>query len=312
MPPTPWITFETSPSGNIVTCHEPPPSGSSLQETQASAIEDYSRPSFVTFVGRRSKAILLDKLLRAELAVPVHREVYLWSLPRQRGCAPLVVIDSGMQNSLSQHPSPTIAAAATPATSWSLPEVGNFNATLCGKVFFPFSSVICCFVSNIGGPRAVAKWLADLADAVAVRDLPTLPRILLVVETKSDTFDERIAANKATAHLKQALRTDCIPEHKSSLQNIREIEVLGLQSYKSTLLRARALKRRLLAMSEASMIERASDCTQFSYAHFHVLTRQALSQMSTDITAPFKFAGASRLVGFTTELLEACLTDFLN
>jgi hypothetical protein len=310
----PWITFETSPSGNTVTYHEPglvP----SLPEAHAGAVENSYRPSFVTFVGRRSKTILLDRLLGGDLSIPVHKEVHIWSLPRQSACAPLVVIDCGIQNSQSQPANPTAAKRATPGTSWSLPEIQNVNATLCGQVFSPFSSVICCFVSDLGGPKAVAKWLADFANAAAP-DLPTVPRILLVVETTSDTFDERIAADKATGQLQQALQTNnCIPESLRGCRNaygIGEIEVLGLQSSKSTSARARALKRRLLAMSEASMKERASDYTQFNYTHFQALTKQALSHISSDITTPFRFAGASRPRGFTTDLLEACLSDFLH
>jgi hypothetical protein len=147
---------------------------------------------------------------------------------------------------------------------------------------------------------------------VAARDLPTVPRILLVVETTSDTFDERIAANKATVHLQQALQTNnCSPENQLDHPKIGEIEVLGLQSCKSTAARARALKRRLLAMSEAAMRERASDFTQFNYAHFQALTKQALNQISNNITKPLRFASASRPRGFTTDLLETCLSDFL-
>jgi hypothetical protein len=157
--------------------------------------------------------------------------------------------------------------------------------------------VICCFVSDLGGPRAVANWLAELASAVAA----------------PDTFDERIAANKATVHLHQALQSnDCILDGSPSRLNIGEIEVLGLQSFKSTPACARALKRRLLAMSDVAMKERASDYTQFGYAHFQALTKQALSHISSDLTTPFRFAGASRPRGFTTDLLEACLTDFLH
>jgi hypothetical protein len=262
----PWITFETSPGGNTVTYHEPLPSEA---DASAIAIENGCRPSFVTFVGRRSKTTLLDRLLGGDVAIPVHKQVYLWSLPRQSGCTPLVVIDCGMQNSQSQPPNPAAATNSMAATSWSLPEIRNVNATLCGRVFSSFSSVICCFVSDLGGPKAVAKWLAELASGMAAPDLPTMPRILLVVETSSDTFDERIAANKATVHLHQALQSnDCIQEGSPSRLNIGEIEVLGLQLSKSTPARARALKRRLLAMSNVAIRERARDYTQFSYAHF--------------------------------------------
>ncbi|RII24876.1 hypothetical protein CUC08_Gglean005691 [Alternaria sp. MG1] len=216
-----------------------------------------------------------------------------------------------MQNSQSQPPNPSAARSATPATSWSLPEIRNVSATLCARVFSPFSSVICCFVSDLGGPKAVANWLADFADAATARDLPTVPRILLVVETTSDTFDESIATSKAIAHLQQASHTnDCVHENQLDHLNIGEIEVLGLQSYKSTAARARALKRRLLAMSEKSMKERAGKLTQFNHTHVQALTKRALGHISTKIDEPFQLANASRSKGFTTSLLEACLSDF--
>jgi hypothetical protein len=171
--------------------------------------------------------------------------------------------------------------------------------------------VICCFVSDLGGLKAVANWLADFADAATARDLPTVPRILLVVETTLDTFDESIATSKAIAHLQQASHTnDCVHENQLDHLNIGEIEVLGLQSYKSTAARARALKRRLLAMSEKSMKERAGKLTQFNHTHVQALTKRALGHISTKIDEPFQLANASRSKGFTTSLLEACLSDF--
>lgn len=86
--------------------------------------------------------------------------------------------------------------------------------------------------------------------------------------------------------------------------------MLGLQSYKSTAARARALKRRLLAMSEKSMKERAGKLTQFNYTYVQALTKRALGHISTKIDELFQLANALRSKGFTTSLLEACLSDF--
>ncbi|KAF1840101.1 FabD/lysophospholipase-like protein [Cucurbitaria berberidis CBS 394.84] len=310
MNPFPWISFETSPGENKLTYHE-----IAACDT-GSSLENNCRPSFVTFVGKRSKAILLDSLLGGDVSVPVHKEVYLWSSARLRsGCAPLLIIDCGIQNPHLHPPNPALAQSSRPATSWLISKAININTTLCGRIFSPFSSVICCFVSDLGGPKAVAKWLASQATTLTASGLPTVPRILLVVETTSDTFDERIAANKAAILLFQAMQNmrsyqDPLNIQRDIKRQFGEIEVLGLHASKSTGVRARALKRRVLAMSEASMQERANTFTQFSFKHFQTLTKQAIGSLSSD--ASFHFSSASRPHGFSTELLEACLVDFLS
>ncbi|KAF2849419.1 FabD/lysophospholipase-like protein [Plenodomus tracheiphilus IPT5] len=303
----PWLTFVTSPAGNTLTYHEP------LTDP---ALEVGCKPSIVTFVGRRSKTTLLNQMLGDTVSVPVHKDVFLWSSPQSRslgGCAPLLVIDCGVQNSDRQPLNPAYSDPTRAQESWPMPGISNFNAALCGRIFLPFSSVLCCFVSDLGGPKAAARWLADLSMAPKSSYLPLLPRVLLIVETTSDTFDEMVAAKKFRVHLEKAMRWDkAEAEHDIRRPFAGSIEVLGLHSCKSNVLRARAFKRRLIAMCDASTRERASLFVQFSYTHFLSLTKQMIARFSSNDTSPFQLAKASRAHGFSTSLLESCLTDFLQ
>jgi hypothetical protein len=310
----PWLTLTTSPGGNTLTCHEPP------LHLQNTTVESCSKPSYITIVGKRSKSALLDQMLGDAASVPVHRDVYLWSSPQMRtgAGAPLVIIDCGVQNSNLQPADYALINGTQTSKSLPIPFTESINAMLCGKVFSPFSSVLCCVVSDLGGPKAVAKWLARQATLPKTSDLSTVPRVLLVVETTSETFDERIAAQKATSLLLEAMQrikaylpNSCDAE-RDIRQHFGEIEVIGLQSSRSASVQARRLKNRLLSMSDASMQERANMSTQFSYSHFQVLSKSLICNMSSTSTSPFYFAEASRPIGYSVEYAQSCLTDFLQ
>lgn len=140
-----------------------------------------------------------------------------------------------------------------------------------------------------------------------------LPRILLVMETTSESFDEKVAANKATTLLTKALQEakEYQSHHQDAKRLIGKPEVLGLRSYQSISIRARALKRRLLAISENALQERIKRHARFSFAHFQALSKQALSCLGGETFSHFRLATLSRPQGFSTDLLEGCLADFL-
>jgi len=305
----PWLTFVTSPGGNTLTYHEPP-----LSQLDP-ALRNDCKPSIVTFVGRRSKTVLLNQMLGDTVTVPVHRDVFLWSSPRLRtlgGCAPLLVIDCGVQNSKVQPLNPALSDPTRAQTSWTVPKISNFNAALCGRVFSPFSNVLCCFVNDLGGPKAVSRWLADLSAVPRSSDLPLVPRVLLIVETTSDTFDETVAAHRFVAHVEDAIRSYGKDAEQYTTRPFEgSMEVLGLHSSKSNAHRAQTLKRRLVAMCDMSTRERASTLTQFSCGHFLSLTKQMMACFSNN-TNDFQLASATRARGFSTSLLESCLVDFLQ
>jgi hypothetical protein len=303
---TPWITFETSPGGSTVTQHEP-------CFVALDAIADGRTPSFVTLVGKRSKSTLLEQLLGNGAAIATHKDVYLRTSPKlTHNSTPMVVVDCGIASSQPQNPGAVVSPASS-STQWSLPITRDVTADFCSRILAPFASVICCFVTDLGGPRATARWLARQIHATPTHDLAATPRLLLVVETSSDAFDESIAVNKARDLLLAAIQggshepgLDYINKHFSS------IEVLGIHSHRSIAVRSRALKRRLQGMSEAAMSDRLAASAQFDLVHFKTLTRRALDHWCSQKSAPFRFSLASRPLGFTSTNFKHCLQDFLG
>lgn len=303
---TPWITFETSPGGSTVTQNE-------ICFEALDAISSNSTPTFVTLVGKRSKSSLLDRLLGNGTATSPHRDIYLRTSPQlTHNSTPMVVLDCGIASAQPTIPG-TVVLPPSSSTQWSLPITRDITASFCSRILAPFTSVFCCFVTDLGGPRATAKWLARQMNATPTHDLGASPRLLLVMETSSDAFDESIAVNKAKALLLAAIQNgsknrdlDYINRHFSS------IEVLGIQSRRSIAVRARKLKRRLQGMSDAAVYDRVASSAQFSLSHFVTLTKRALDHWSSHGSAPFRFSLASRPLGFTNESFDHCLQDFLS
>lgn len=306
----PWITLR----GKTVTLHEPTTSNS------LNAISPDSKPSYIAFVGRLSKTILLDELLGGPAhtgILPVHKDIYLRSSPKL--CAartPLVIIDSGVQG---RRPPDSYTRTMTNETSWTLvTETNNYNAMLCARVFSVFSSIICYFVQDLGGLTAVAAWLAEQI-TLTFSQSQTQPRILLVLSTTSDTFDETNAADRVTQLVMKALQQ--VSQHGNSASAQRQapphfagLEVVALRSDNSNAAQAKVLRHRLIAMSEVSMQERESAHALFSFRHFLELSKKLLGLACSDPgqSQMLNLAHASRSCGFSIGLLEHCLTDFLE
>ncbi|KAJ5035237.1 acyl transferase/acyl hydrolase/lysophospholipase [Bipolaris maydis] len=306
MDAVPWITYDTSCRGNTLTHHEP------CQHIIENVKSD-TKPSYITLLGKRSKAVLLAHLLGKAADVPVHKQVYLWCSPRLRsGTTPIVVIDCNIQNTNAPDPNPI--RQTRNATVLTISNTNNIGATLCGNIFSLFSSVVCCFVDDFGGLAAVADWLAEQLVAMPASDLRTVPRILLVMEISSDSFDESIAANKAKSLIINALegKKGYLNAQRDIKLRLGEINVLGLRSSKSTAVCARSLKRRLLALSQTAMRERANSHIQFSFSHFRNISLEILRWLCGDCPKPFSLVDATRPLGFSCDLLQHCIEDFLK
>lgn len=312
MDDSPWITLR----GNNVTLHEP------IIDASNAVLPD-SKPSYVVFVGKLSKTILLDELFggpRHTGSLPVHRDVYLRSSPKLRADrTPLVIIDSGVQG---RRPPDSGIRTVTKETSWTfLTDTNDYNATLCARVFSVFSSVICYFVHDLGGLKATAARLAKevILNDTMTSDSQARPRVLLVLPTSSDSFQEIVAAHKVTKLVTKALRLagqygDSAVAQQQVHRHFAGLEVIALQSNKSSAVQAKALRHRLLAMSQASMQERASTFALFNFRHFLDLSKKLLGLVCSDPgrTQTLSLAHASRSCGFSTSLLEHCLTDLLQ
>lgn len=314
MDASPWITLRE----NNVTFHEP-------MKLSSDVVSSDRKPSYIVFVGKMTKTILLDELLggsRHTGSLPVHKDVYLRSSPNLRtDRSSLIIIDSGLQS--WRPPLPCTSTPVARETSWPLlSDRSKFTTLMCASVFTIFSSVMCYFVRDLGGLAATA---ARLAEQITMA-LPSMsvtrsrPRILLVLPASADTIDENIAARKVLRLIAQVLKQTGQRSNSTSAQSqihshFAGLEVVTLQSDETNAAQAEALKCRLLAMSKASMQERESAHTNFSFHHFLDLSKKLLglvcSNSRENQPEAFNLVRASRPCGFSTDLLEHCLTDFL-
>lgn len=255
----PWITLRE----NNVTFHEPTKVPSDL-------VSPVSRPSYVVFVGKMTKTILLDELLggsRHTDSLPVHKDTYVRSSPDLRtDRSPLVIIDSGLQS--WRPPLPFTSIPVTRETSWPLlTDRSRFTTLLCASIFSIFSSVVCYFMQDLGGLAATAARLAEQITLAEPSGSVTRSRsrILLVLPASSNATDEPSAAREVLQLIVKALkRTGQRGKSVSPQSLIRShfagLEVVTLHSDETSAAQAQVLRCRLLAMLEASMQERV-----FSY-----------------------------------------------
>lgn len=311
----PWITLRE----NNVVFHEPTKVPSDL-------VSPVSRPSYIVFVGKMTKTILLDELLRGPRhtsSLPVHKDTYLRSSPDLRtDRSPLVIIDSGLQS--WRPPLPYTSTPVARETSWPLlNDRSRFTTLLCASVFSIFSSVMCYFVQDLGGLAATAARLAEQIELAEPSRSVTRsrPRILLVLPASSNATDEPSAAREVLQLIVKALETTGQRGRSVSPQSLIRshfagLEVVTLHSNETNAAQARVLRRRLLATSEASMQERESAHTNFRFHHFLDLSKKLLSLVcgssGKEQPEPLDLVHASRPYGFSIELLEHCLTDFLD
>jgi hypothetical protein len=298
----PWITFRNAPNGGVLT--------QDGQITEDRLDAGHVRPSIITVVGRKLKTTLLEQFL-GTLSIPVHQQVYLRALPKRRGGpTPVVIIDCGVLRGHSATDPPRNS------TSWEIPAQENITATITSKVFSPFSGVVVYFVSDLGGLKSVVGWLAAHATSALASDLPVLPRILLVIDTTSDSFDESIAASRASSQLLVAMQN--LKHYASQKQaqedincHFRDITVLGLKSTMTNEELGRIFKRRLLALSDLSVQDRSSAAVHFNLSHFQALSKKAIECLSRG-EQTIRIAHMSRPHGFSIALFEHCLKDLFT
>jgi hypothetical protein len=298
----PWITYKNSPKGGVLTQNS--------RITDGRADPRNITPSLLTIVGRKFKTTLLEQLLGTP-TIPVHQQVYLRALSKRRyGQTPIMLIDCGVLR--GQQP----VVPSSNSTSWDIPAQENVTATLTSRIFSPFSSVIAYFVSDLGGLKSMAEWLASQATLSPPSDLSVLPRILLVMDTASESFDESIATSRASAQLLVAMQklknySDPIHAQEDIDRHFRDITVLGLKSFMPVPALGKIFKKRLLALSDLSMRDRTEAAVHFNLSHIQALTRQAIYHFSLG-EERVPIAHVSRPGGFSLELFQHCLQDLLT
>ncbi|OCL03051.1 FabD/lysophospholipase-like protein [Glonium stellatum] len=252
-------------------------------------------PSFVTLIGRRTKAILLSQALgtpnRPSL-INSHDDIYLRTDPKTRNDeSPLIYIDSKIYSHSLSHLTPHSRHGAKTPRRIEWLESGHRSAKtisnlLLANVLAPLSDVVCYFASDLGGLRGVLRLLAAQAVAPAPHDLPqvALPRILVIIGTSSLKFDPSIIKSKLHAYIindiKEIKDFNQEEEIERMLQShFHSIQVLGLNQDLNYLIRSSMLRKRLLSIYIEARWARRWFSTQDLQLHLQELMSKMPSQV---------------------------------
>ncbi|KAL1629898.1 hypothetical protein SLS56_005168 [Neofusicoccum ribis] len=281
-------------------------------------------PDFVTLVGGHSKARLLQQLVAAPPLTPLgtHGQVHLRTEPRScRSDIPRIFIDCEAHH--DQPSTPLAEAQLGPQhhreITWanrpepSLPAIAH---KLYARVLGPLSSVICYFAADLGGLRGVAKLIADqlVSGPPHLLQSEAIPRVLVVVDTSSSAFDASVAEARLLGDVGAALHElsrDPRDLWPNLLTRFHEVRVLGLQKHDSSEVRAKILRRRIVAISGSAHAARRASRTLLSAGHSVAFFGHLIENFCAG-DEPLDFIKASRPLGFSLKELPMHLGELFG
>lgn len=244
-------------------------------------------------VGRRVKFEILSQLIKGSAHGFLgnrYGQVHLWCDPESSDSTqPRIFVDFELQSQLSAH---NTVAGLGPEVHRLLDWVDHscapltrrrINNWLAGRVIGCLSDVICCFASDMSGIRGVATFIADQVKQDPPSDLPIdlLPRMLVVVDTASVSYDSAVAERKLLTSVKSMLH-DCHDFNGNDgmpsvlRRYYREVRVLSIPKSSGSRDRARRFRRMVTSMSDVSIASKAQGCVRFNLLHAETLLGRML------------------------------------
>jgi len=278
--------------------------------------------AFVVLIGRRTKSGMLQQFLRGTddgvLSQP-HGQVLFWPDPSEND---IVYVDCELHSSeCTTVPS---GAVSCYTADWHGSTDGPFTRRRIGNLFAsraigPLCNVVCYFASDMGGIRAVASLLASQLLDVAPTDLPyeCLPRILVVVETSSQRFDEHVCENSVLEMISDVFRargektTD--PDVKNRIRShFNQVRVIGVKTPNNARERSQIVRRRLMCMTRECTAQRREHGMQFCRDHVRAFGGKMLEHFCSGYKRQFSFVASSRPLNFSTNDFRSHLEELFS
>ncbi|KAF2259651.1 FabD/lysophospholipase-like protein [Lojkania enalia] len=315
----PWISIKNVENETTLWVHDAP--FSSLCSSGA----ENAQTSLITLVGRKKKATLLNYMLKgssATASTSFHGQVRLVKDTKiARSDAYVLYLDCELQGESSPSFDPKSTPCSPKPVSWL--RAGDHTTVdlpnlLVSRVLTPLSNVVCYFAADFGGIVRVANLLAQQAVESKSHTLPgpALPHILVVVETKSPSFDPVIAQQKLHATIAEAMAVTTAPDSGYSADgnitsHFQSIQILSLHKDWDNSLRSLVLRRRLLTLAEDIQRGRRTSHHQFSVQHIDAFADRILTHFCLD-KSRFSFLRASRPANFVYNEFQTHITEILS
>ncbi|KAI9853591.1 MAG: hypothetical protein M1824_001084 [Vezdaea acicularis] len=175
-------------------------------------------PVLIAFIGYRSKAYMLDHIWGIERAgQDSHKSVRLYSDTTETPHSlPVVLLDCEIHNiKTAYRPESRIDGGEIVRRPLIWPDhhgpvinTEGIAFNLYARALAPLVNVFCLFAADLGGLKGIARRLVRWIALPAASDAPTaiLPRLQVVVETASTSFDSKTMKNKLFSYMLDELR----------------------------------------------------------------------------------------------------------
>ncbi|KAF2834192.1 hypothetical protein M501DRAFT_605446 [Patellaria atrata CBS 101060] len=314
MEPSPWV--EVSHTGNSTVLREYKVGFGGIVESSQTT------PCIVTLIGGRAKSALLRQLLgkpNLPTLVARHNRVFLWSDPKTlRNHSPTVFIDSELHTHKVEDV-PEVGACTKRAITWftdrSQPMGNRFHI----EVLSPVSDVVCYFSSDLRGFEGIAQLLAEQALHVPTHGLPryALPRVVVVLDTSSETFDPSAAESRLVQKITSFMRSARGESSEEQLleylySNFFSIGILGLRTGWNNASRAKVFRKRIRAVVLGEHQSSVRHRHGFAFNCGHLKAMCSLAIQSFCDSSPFNFIDASRPLGYDSQFFTFHLQNVLQ
>lgn len=317
---TPWLTVAYNRNSAVIMEYK--------RAFEQLALPPEASPTLTMMVSRRMKSELLRNLITGpsrSLLSCGHAQAYLWQDTSSKSELPAIYVDYELQSNdparlgrpVGTGPSVrrTIDLLSHRCEHWSRKSVGNL---LCGCAIAPLCDTLCYFASDLGGIRPVATLLAEQLCHATPAEMPrsALPRVLVVVETSSSTFDPYVTESRITDMINTLLHARKNTEEWDTDAELRkhfhDIRVLGVAKRARSNDKFAHLRKRLTSIRREVSVAKSACGLRFERGHFQALVGRLLDHFHAGRTTPFSFVAATRPKGFCSDEFSMHFRELLS
>ena len=273
--------------------------------------------ALVALVGRQRKSGILQQLLQGGdqcLPLEPHGQVYLWLDPSSMG---MLYVDCELHGPECPSAVDGVGPPLRRTADWHGLTDGPYTRRrvanlITGRAISSLCDIICYFASDLGGTRAVASLLAAQIVEQPATDQPfeCLPRVLVIVDTNSQRFDEQICENSMLEMMSDALRSR--EESRGDLDikvriraHFNQLRILGVKTPNNVREHSRQIRTRILSLVRNSKAARQENGMQFNRGHTQAFAGKLLDHLCAGYQRRFSFVSSSRPLGFSTQDLRS-------
>jgi hypothetical protein len=313
MAPYPWLTVNRTKENNItVRLHR-----RSFSDVLPHGSNVYS--SLISLIGTRQKAKHLSRALGYADPFEQHGQIRLSGRVCPSDSQPTIFLDCEIASAASGTGEKEQRSSSSCLSEWNCgSSLESFSDQVYHYVLAPLSSVICYFAADLGGSDGVVCILATQAVLPRAHSLPSnaLPHVLVVVETRSKSFNSQKALSDLRTKIVQKmmeLKAYTTPEDamRDLSERFRAIHIADIPKASSQAVRSTRISKRLATLQDEVYWARRNSRYLFRLQHLDALAVRLVSNLCSTPTY-FDFLRESRPLQFDDTQLKSHIDEFLT